>query len=196
MNKPDSPVVCACGCGAEIQPKRWHKYKAPRFVPGHHTRLAAMEGRPHRQRYVPTPEELPSGLCECGCGRETPIARMTVVARRYFKGHPTPYVQGHGSRRERRQTKQGGRRVVRGYVMLRMPDHPQATQGYVREHRYVMEQTLGRPLLDDEIVHHRNGVKTDNRPENLELWSKAHPKGQRVEDLVEFAREILRRYAA
>lgn len=49
-----------------------------------------------------------------------------------------------------------------------------------------MEQMLGRPLRDFENVHHRNGIRTDNRPENLELWVKAQPAGQRVTDLVEW----------
>lgn len=68
-------------------------------------------------------------------------------------------------------------------------------RGRVKEHRYVMEQHIGRRLLPDETVHHINGNKTDNRLENLELWASKHPKGQRIPDLVEYAVEILRRYA-
>lgn len=58
-----------------------------------------------------------------------------------------------------------------------------------------MERILGRPLLPGENVHHKNGVRHDNRPENLELWVTSQPAGQRVQDKVDFAVEMLKRYA-
>ena len=81
------------------------------------------------------------------------------------------------------------------YVYL--PHHPSAYKpsGYVPEHRLVMERVLGRQLNEQETVHHRNGVKTDNRSGNLELWLKSHVPGQRVTDLIEWARWIIDEYA-
>ena len=82
-----------------------------------------------------------------------------------------------------------------GYISVYAPDDPMANASQrVLMHRMVMAEELGRPLLNTESVHHKNGKRDDNRVENLELWSKAQPTGQRAVDLLEWAREIIELY--
>ncbi len=93
----------------------------------------------------------------------------------------------------------GSRQPDSGYVIVKVPKGTPGTKGgcrgrWVWEHRYVMQEAIGRPLLPHEEVHHRNGYGDDNRLTNLELWSTSHPAGQRVEDKVAWAKEILTTY--
>lgn len=82
-----------------------------------------------------------------------------------------------------------------GYVIFNDRDHPQANKaGIVLMHRAVMAEILGRPLTRQETVHHKDGNRANNDPDNLELFTSNHPSGQRVEELYEWAEQIIAKY--
>lgn len=126
-----------------------------------------------------------AGLVCSGCGKPVANTSRTLMCRPCRSKHlrsiakPKRYINHYG------------------YVAIHgRYDHPNATErGYLLEHVEVMSQMLGRALEPGENVHHKNGVRDDNRPENLELWVTSQPAGQRPADLVEWAYEILARYA-
>lgn len=88
------------------------------------------------------------------------------------------------------------RREKKGYVWITIPAflHRSGKRAEMLEHRFIMEKKLGRPLLPTETIHHKNGQRSDNSDENLELWNKAQPPGQRVTDKITFAIDMLRLY--
>jgi hypothetical protein len=151
----------------------------------------------------------PGGLCLCGCGQPAPIAPRTHAADGWIEGKPIRFVRGHSARGrklspehkealfaaarseealrrlkertprgERHWRRKGGRIIDHdGYVQVA------ADSGYVREHRRLMEEWIGRPLSSEECVHHRNDVRDDNRLENLWLFpdNASHKAWHRLE---------------
>ena len=93
-------------------------------------------------------------------------------------------------------SKPGERKLYpNGYMYIKVPGHGSPRRrDWQQEHRYVMETHLERNLLAHETVHHINGVKDDNRIENLELWSHSQPYGQRVSDKLAWAKNFIAQY--
>lgn len=127
-----------------------------------------------------------------------PVSAETIRERMQQLGLPRLPAK---ARPHRNQFWAGGFHVDRdGYILRHMPDHPDATAaGYVREHRLVMERHLGRRLLPQEVVDHRNRDTSDNRIENLQLYpsNAAHLSATLTgrKNLPAAEREVLRREA-
>lgn len=131
------------------------------------------------------------------------VARTCPTCQKAFDLPPSRVLDVNFCSRECRTAarREEGRRFLNanGYAIVGVPaDYPGARRngnyGQIFEHRKVMQDMLGRPLLPEENVHHKNGVRDDNRPENLELWTRSQPSGQRVEDKIRWAREFLQQY--
>ncbi len=85
--------------------------------------------------------------------------------------------------------------TIHGYRQITKKEHPNANRaGTMFEHVFVMSNFLKRPLVKGENVHHINGIRHDNRIENLELWSTSQPPGQRVNDKLKWCKEFLEQY--
>ena len=130
--------------------------------------------------------------CKCECGNEKVITGGSLTS-----GLTKSCGCLYGS--ENRQLRQKGifSKITnkQGYAIMYCPEHPNSWKnGNLFEHTYVMSEHLGRPLKPNENVHHINGDRADNRIENLELWSKSQPCGQRVEDKLKHAIFLINEY--
>lgn len=184
-----------CECGTALEPRR----AARRFCS---RRCASRWSHPLRAMSCPscgaafdtrTPTKRFCSRACCLKARAKPRRRTCPVCDREFgsvdarQRFCSVMCANKGKRRtsgDRAHNWKGGRTLTNGYVRLRVPEHPRASrkQPYVFEHVVVMEAILGRRLRPNERVHHRNGRRDDNRPENLELWRLKDPPGVRASD--------------
>ena len=169
------PAVCSDEC-AEIRRKRWYTQN--------YTQHLDRIGKRRKQG-------SPLGSVPCtvdGCERPTYCKQLCSLhyGRQKRTGEVGPALPLKAANGE------GCWILKNGYRYYQVTVSGVKTK--IMEHRQVMEAHLGRPLWPDENVHHINGVRDDNRLENLELWSSSQPPGQRVEDKLAWARMIIERY--
>lgn len=163
----------------------------PAYCKAHQKRVR-MHGS--TQEHIPIRHKSETGVCEAPeCERAVHSRGLCETHKWRLNTWGTLEADG---RRLKFRALAGERRVDKtGYAKLKLPQHPEAhANGWVFEHRKVMSDFLGRKLVPEENVHHINGVRDDNRLENLELWNTSQPSGQRPEDKIRYALEILNLY--
>lgn len=209
--EPECPRAVATRGWCGMHYKRWLRTGSP--IRGARPEQCAVEGclrqaksrgwcHGHYQRWYRTGEvgaEMPIGrrrhdpVCQVAdCDRDTYAKALCNTHYRRL------LANGDARPDEPIRVVTGGGWLSHGYWYVPVaPEERWLADGesQIGEHRLQLARELGRPLAPDEVVHHINGTRTDNRLENLELWCTAHPRGQRIGDKVAFAIDILRRHA-
>jgi hypothetical protein len=158
-------VKCACGCGGFVK----HYYGATyrKYLKGHHVKGKKFKRSPEYCAYIS--ERMKKQLTEShhfkGKTKETCAGLKRISETR--KGELNASYGKFGE--ESGNWKGGKWRNDRGYIHIRVKDHPNASHGYVLQHALVMEEYLGRHIRKGEVIHHINGQKDDNSITNLWL---------------------------
>lgn len=189
---------CKCDCGREttVQGRNlrngstkscdWNRSRRIDIVGQRFGRLVVIE-------YVDNDKwGDPRWRCKCDCGHEKVLTGGSLRS-----GNTKScgcLLKEKESGPNSAHWKGGRRKDPDGYVQLHRPKHPFATKsGNITEHRLVWMKANG-PIPKEATIHHINGIKSDNRLCNLELWDRQHPAGQRVKDKIDYAIEILEKY--
>lgn len=132
------------------------------------------------------------GNCVNGCNK--PIHTRNVCKTCYGRIHYEEHERNRRGAKKHELHPIGTVKIDKsGYARIKI-NEGNGSRDWVKHHRYVIEKKIGRKLFPFENIHHINGIKSDNRLENLEIWITKQPKGQRPNDLIKFAEWILKTY--